>query len=143
MAGNEDTIDKRGKCVEDAFGKCILNQDTCTNCAVGYTKGDDGNVTLDQDEDIKQPRPMQHPELTGADSDAQVSKMVADMLVSLRGALAYALKHPGVVDGACCISTTFPRTDQHPSATTERDRQEAEGLPREDRLPGDDPYGRG
>eukprot|EP00959_Pyramimonas_sp_CCMP1952_P292213 6111469-Pyramimonas_sp.AAC.1 len=34
---------------------------------------------------------MRHPELTGADADAEASKMVADMFVSLRGALAYAL----------------------------------------------------
>eukprot|EP00959_Pyramimonas_sp_CCMP1952_P236514 4942686-Pyramimonas_sp.AAC.1 len=40
---------------------------------------------------IKQLRPIQHPELTGADAGAQASKMVADMCVSLRGALAHAL----------------------------------------------------
>eukprot|EP00959_Pyramimonas_sp_CCMP1952_P376735 7890555-Pyramimonas_sp.AAC.1 len=34
---------------------------------------------------------MQHPELTGAGADAQASKMVANVFVSLRGALAYAL----------------------------------------------------
>eukprot|EP00959_Pyramimonas_sp_CCMP1952_P339147 7102745-Pyramimonas_sp.AAC.1 len=35
-----------------------------------------------------------------------------------------------------CIRDS-PRTDRHPTATTERDRQEAAGLPKEDRLPGD------
>eukprot|EP00959_Pyramimonas_sp_CCMP1952_P028830 604630-Pyramimonas_sp.AAC.1 len=68
--------------------------------------------------------------------------MVADMFVSLRGALAHALITPGVVDGACCFSTTCPRTDRHPSATTERDNQEATGLPKEDRLPGDESHRR-
>eukprot|EP00959_Pyramimonas_sp_CCMP1952_P400292 8387300-Pyramimonas_sp.AAC.1 len=34
---------------------------------------------------------MHHPELTGADADAQASKILADMFVSLRGALAHAL----------------------------------------------------
>eukprot|EP00959_Pyramimonas_sp_CCMP1952_P034653 726364-Pyramimonas_sp.AAC.2 len=34
---------------------------------------------------------MQHPELTGADADAQAPKMVADIFVGLRGALACAL----------------------------------------------------
>eukprot|EP00959_Pyramimonas_sp_CCMP1952_P232910 4867653-Pyramimonas_sp.AAC.1 len=91
MAGTEDTIDKYVKCVEDTFGKCKLSKHTCTNCAVRYTKGEDGNVTLDQDEYIKQLRPIQRPELTGADADAQAIKMVADMFVSLRGALACAL----------------------------------------------------
>eukprot|EP00959_Pyramimonas_sp_CCMP1952_P060123 1256392-Pyramimonas_sp.AAC.1 len=52
---------------------------------------EDGNVTLDQDEYIKQLRPMQHHEPTGADACATASRMVADMVVSLRGALAHAL----------------------------------------------------
>eukprot|EP00959_Pyramimonas_sp_CCMP1952_P322737 6753411-Pyramimonas_sp.AAC.1 len=91
MAGAEDTIDKNVKCVEDTSGKRKLNKHTYTNCAVSHTKDEDGSVTLDQDEHIKQLRPIQHPELTGADADAQASKVVADMFVSHRGALAHAL----------------------------------------------------
>eukprot|EP00959_Pyramimonas_sp_CCMP1952_P193676 4049938-Pyramimonas_sp.AAC.1 len=91
MAGAKDTIDKCVKCVEDTFGKCKLTKHTCTNCAVRYAKDEGGNVNLDQDEYIKQFRLIQHPELIGADADAQASKMVACMFVSLRGALAYAL----------------------------------------------------
>eukprot|EP00959_Pyramimonas_sp_CCMP1952_P067181 1402269-Pyramimonas_sp.AAC.1 len=91
MAGTEDTIDKHDKCVEDTFGKCKLSKLTYTNCVVRHTKGEDGNVTLDQDECIKQLRPIQHPELPCADAGAKASRMVADMFVSLRGALAYAL----------------------------------------------------
>eukprot|EP00959_Pyramimonas_sp_CCMP1952_P387582 8122659-Pyramimonas_sp.AAC.1 len=64
---------------------------TFTECAVRYTKVGDGNATLDQDGCIKQLRPIQHPELTGADADAKASKMVIDMFVSLRGASVYAL----------------------------------------------------
>eukprot|EP00959_Pyramimonas_sp_CCMP1952_P243143 5082563-Pyramimonas_sp.AAC.1 len=74
MAGTEDTIDKHVKCVD----------------VLGYTKYDDGNVTLDQDEYFKQLRPIQHPELTSADADAQTTRTVADMFVSLRSALAHA-----------------------------------------------------
>eukprot|EP00959_Pyramimonas_sp_CCMP1952_P057442 1199217-Pyramimonas_sp.AAC.1 len=91
MAGTEGTIDKYVKCVEDTFGNCKLNEHSCTKCAVVYTKDEGGNVFFDQDEYIKQLRPMQHPELTGAEAGAQASKMVAVMFVSLRGALAYAL----------------------------------------------------
>eukprot|EP00959_Pyramimonas_sp_CCMP1952_P372367 7797984-Pyramimonas_sp.AAC.1 len=91
MASTEDTIDKYVKCVEDTFGECKLNNRTCTNGAVIYTVDEDGNVTLGQYEDIKQLRPIQHPELTGAGAGAQPSKMVADMSVSLWGVLAYAL----------------------------------------------------
>eukprot|EP00959_Pyramimonas_sp_CCMP1952_P087113 1822572-Pyramimonas_sp.AAC.1 len=91
MAGAEGAIDKCVKCVEDTFGKCKLNQHTHTNCAVIYTKDEGGTVTADQYEYIKQLRPIQHPELTGADADAQATKMVADMFGSLRGALACAL----------------------------------------------------
>eukprot|EP00959_Pyramimonas_sp_CCMP1952_P285805 5975880-Pyramimonas_sp.AAC.1 len=91
MAGTKDTSDKYVKFVEDTFGKCGLNKHTYTNCAVRYTKDEDGNVTLGQYEYIKQLRRIQHPALTGADADAQATDMVTDMFVSLRGALAYAL----------------------------------------------------
>eukprot|EP00959_Pyramimonas_sp_CCMP1952_P194479 4066520-Pyramimonas_sp.AAC.2 len=91
MAGTEDTIDKYVKYVEDTCGKCELNKQTCTDCAVIYTKDGGGIVTLDQDGYIKQLRPIQHPDLTGADADAQASKMVADVFVSLSGALAHGL----------------------------------------------------
>eukprot|EP00959_Pyramimonas_sp_CCMP1952_P439735 9206085-Pyramimonas_sp.AAC.1 len=73
------------------FGKCKLKKHTCTNCAAMHTKDEDGDATLDSAECIRQPRPIQHPELTDADADAQASKMVADVFVRLRGALAHAL----------------------------------------------------
>eukprot|EP00959_Pyramimonas_sp_CCMP1952_P317940 6653407-Pyramimonas_sp.AAC.1 len=91
MAGTEDTIDKYAKCVEDTFGKCRPNKHTCAKCDVIYTTDEGVNVALDQDESITQLRPIQHPELTGADADGQATKMMADMVVSLRGALACAL----------------------------------------------------
>eukprot|EP00959_Pyramimonas_sp_CCMP1952_P459398 9478191-Pyramimonas_sp.AAC.1 len=46
---------------------------------------------MNQDEYIKQLRPITHPELTGATADAKATKLITDMFVSLRGALAYAL----------------------------------------------------
>eukprot|EP00959_Pyramimonas_sp_CCMP1952_P179414 3750949-Pyramimonas_sp.AAC.1 len=79
------------QCVGDTFGKCKLNMHTHANCAVRYSKDEGGNVTLDRHEYIKQLRPVQHPELTEADADARTTKMVADMFVSLKGALACAL----------------------------------------------------
>eukprot|EP00959_Pyramimonas_sp_CCMP1952_P172701 3608637-Pyramimonas_sp.AAC.1 len=98
MAGTGGTIDMRVKCVDDMFGKCKLNYHTCTNCAVRYANDEDGNFMLDQDEYIQQLHPIQP---SGADADAQASKMVADMLVSLRGRAGACINHPGVVDGAC------------------------------------------
>eukprot|EP00959_Pyramimonas_sp_CCMP1952_P387874 8128529-Pyramimonas_sp.AAC.1 len=83
MAGTEDTIGESVKCVEYTFGNCKLNKHTYTTCALRYTKDEDGNVTLDHDESIKQLRP-----------DAQATEMVAVMFVSLRGALACALITP-------------------------------------------------
>ena len=50
-----------------------------------------GNGTLDQYEYIKHLRPIQHHELTGAEAETKAAKLVADLFVSLRGALAYAL----------------------------------------------------
>eukprot|EP00959_Pyramimonas_sp_CCMP1952_P341391 7151775-Pyramimonas_sp.AAC.1 len=55
--------------------------------------------------------------------------MVADMFVSLRGTLAYALITQ-VWLMVCCIATTCSRTDQYSNATTERDYQEDAGLPK-------------
>eukprot|EP00959_Pyramimonas_sp_CCMP1952_P228349 4774502-Pyramimonas_sp.AAC.1 len=62
-----------------------------TDCAVRYTKTDQGDVILDQDEYIEQLRPITRPELTGAAADAKATKLIADMFVGLRGALANAL----------------------------------------------------
>eukprot|EP00959_Pyramimonas_sp_CCMP1952_P116367 2432505-Pyramimonas_sp.AAC.1 len=91
MAVTEDAVGKCAKCVEDTFGTRKLNNHTCTTCVVIYTKDEDGNATLGQDEYIKQLRGIHRPELTGADADAQAFNLVADMFVSLRGALAYVL----------------------------------------------------
>eukprot|EP00959_Pyramimonas_sp_CCMP1952_P282984 5915090-Pyramimonas_sp.AAC.1 len=73
------------------FGQCKLNKNTYTKFAVIYTKDEGGSVTSGQDECTNQLRPKQHHELTGADADTQASKMLADMFVSLRSALAHAL----------------------------------------------------
>ena len=58
MTGMEEHIDTYIKCVEDTFGKCKLNKHTYPNCAVRYTKDSNGNVALDQDDYIKQLRPI-------------------------------------------------------------------------------------
>eukprot|EP00959_Pyramimonas_sp_CCMP1952_P030949 649108-Pyramimonas_sp.AAC.1 len=78
MAGSEGTIDACIESVEDASGNCRLNKHTYTNCAVGYAKDCDGHVTLDQDENIKQLRLIQHRELTRADAEVKAAEMVAD-----------------------------------------------------------------
>eukprot|EP00959_Pyramimonas_sp_CCMP1952_P019447 410799-Pyramimonas_sp.AAC.1 len=52
-----------------------------------------------------------------------------DMFVILRRAMAYAFHRAGVVDGIRCIPTTHPGTEQHASATTERNYQKVAGLP--------------
>eukprot|EP00959_Pyramimonas_sp_CCMP1952_P021290 449042-Pyramimonas_sp.AAC.1 len=64
---------------------------TLSACAARCTTDGGGNATHDQNEYVKQLRPIQHPELTDADDDAKASNMAAGMYVSLRGALAYAL----------------------------------------------------
>eukprot|EP00959_Pyramimonas_sp_CCMP1952_P054864 1146571-Pyramimonas_sp.AAC.1 len=66
-------------CTEDTIGRM--------SNALRIPLDEDGNVTLDQYEYFKQLRPIQHPEWTSADADAQATKMVADMFASLRGAL--------------------------------------------------------
>eukprot|EP00959_Pyramimonas_sp_CCMP1952_P308669 6460325-Pyramimonas_sp.AAC.1 len=134
MAGTADAIGKYAKCVEDMFGECKFNKHTYTYCDVIYIKDDDGNVTLDQDEYIKQPRRIQHPELTSAGGrHVRQPQRCAGVRAG----------YPGMVDGICCISTACPRADRYSSATTERDHWKVTGLSEEDRLPGDEPRGRG
>eukprot|EP00959_Pyramimonas_sp_CCMP1952_P224158 4686794-Pyramimonas_sp.AAC.1 len=91
MAVTEDTVDTCAKCFEDTSGACKLHRLTHANCAVRCAKDGDGDVTLDPGEYIKQLRPIQQHELTGADAEAKASNMVTGMTVNLRGALAYAL----------------------------------------------------
>ncbi len=89
MTGEEKEIDKYTVEVEKVFGKCKLNKHQFTNCGVQYTKEKNGDVILDQDAYIKTLRPIVHPELTGKNADDKATKAVADLFVSLRGALAY------------------------------------------------------
>eukprot|EP00959_Pyramimonas_sp_CCMP1952_P139080 2911416-Pyramimonas_sp.AAC.1 len=92
MAGTEGTTDKYGKCVEDTFGNCKLKQAHIRElCCDIYQGRGRMAMPLWKMKKISDLRPMQHPELTGADAEAQATKMVADMFVSLRGALACAL----------------------------------------------------
>eukprot|EP00959_Pyramimonas_sp_CCMP1952_P427515 8953711-Pyramimonas_sp.AAC.2 len=98
MAGSEDTVDRCVNCVcvcvcacvcvGGSFGTFKPNKHGDAKRAVRRPKNGGGDVTLGQDEHIKQLRPMRHPELTGAGSDATASNTVADMFVSLRSALA-------------------------------------------------------
>ena len=89
MTGTEKEIDKYTTEVEKVFGKCKLNKHQFTNCGVQYTKEKNGDVVLDQDAYIKTLRPIVHDELTGKSPDDKSTKAVADLFVSLRGALAY------------------------------------------------------
>eukprot|EP00959_Pyramimonas_sp_CCMP1952_P372194 7794005-Pyramimonas_sp.AAC.1 len=90
MTGTEATIGNCAKCTEDTSVN-VNSTNTHANTAVIYAKDSDGSVTLDQNEYIKLPRSIHHREPTGADAEAQASKVVTDMSVSLRGALACAL----------------------------------------------------
>eukprot|EP00959_Pyramimonas_sp_CCMP1952_P218741 4574252-Pyramimonas_sp.AAC.1 len=90
MTGPKKNVDDYVQRVEKVFGKCKLKK-YYTNCAVRYRQNVQGDVIMDQDEYFKQLRPITHPELTGAAADAKATKLIADMFVSLRGALAYAL----------------------------------------------------
>eukprot|EP00959_Pyramimonas_sp_CCMP1952_P219421 4587633-Pyramimonas_sp.AAC.1 len=91
MTGLKKNVDDDVQRVEKVFGKYKLDKHYYTNCAIRYTKNEQGDVIMDQDEYIKQLRPITHPELTGAATDAKATKLIADMFVSLRGAFAYAI----------------------------------------------------
>eukprot|EP00959_Pyramimonas_sp_CCMP1952_P408830 8567680-Pyramimonas_sp.AAC.1 len=91
MTGPQKNVDDYVQRVEKVFGKCKLNKHSHTNCAVRYARNEQGDAIMDQDEYIKQLRPITHPELAGAAADAKATKLITDMFDSLRGALAYAL----------------------------------------------------
>ena len=89
MSGRESLIDHYVSKVEKVFGKRKLNKRQVTNCGVQYTQKDNGDIALDQDVYVGTVRPIMISELTGAPAEHEATKNVADMFVSLRGALAY------------------------------------------------------
>jgi len=89
MEGTEKNIDAYHAEVEKVFGCCKISKHQFTNCGVQYTMKDNHDVVMDQDVYIGTMRPIVHKELTGAPAEKEATKLVADMFVSLRGALAY------------------------------------------------------
>eukprot|EP00959_Pyramimonas_sp_CCMP1952_P465065 9487654-Pyramimonas_sp.AAC.1 len=78
VTGTDAGVDSYVKCVESTFGACKLNKHTYTSCAVRYSKSSDGDVSMDQDDYIKQLRPIHHVDLAGSVSEEKASKPVAD-----------------------------------------------------------------
>ena len=91
MGGVEPQIDHYHKEVEKVFGPCKINKRQFTNCAVQSTLTKEHDVILDQDDYIKTLRPIVHSDLTGAAAEKEATKIVTDLFVSLRGAIAYAM----------------------------------------------------
>ena len=91
MTDVEPQIDSYVKAVESMFGKCKVTKRNFVNCGVRHTKAPNGDVIMDQDDYIKTLRPITSHELTGAPADSPATKHVADLFVSLRGALAYTV----------------------------------------------------
>ena len=89
MAGTEAKIDEYALWIEQEFDKCKLSKRQYTNCGVQSTLLDNHDVTQDQDAYIDTLRPIVSNELTGAPAERDATKVVSDMFVSLRGALAY------------------------------------------------------
>ena len=91
VAALGSSIDTCVKQVDNTFGTCKLNKRARATCAVRYSKDERGSVQTDQDDDLKQLRPIALSELTGAPAEAKAAKTVTDMFASLRGAPACAL----------------------------------------------------
>ena len=88
MTGTEPQIDHYVKAVEDIFGKTTVHKHDFTNLGVRYQKTNDGDVTMDQDAYISTLRPITSSELTGAPAEQRATKLVADLFISLRGAIS-------------------------------------------------------
>ena len=91
MAGTEKDIDEYTRVVEKGFGKFKPSKHQFTNCGVRCTMTSNHDIVCDQDEYIKTLRPIVHPELTGQAAEKEATKTIADLFVSLRGAIAYTL----------------------------------------------------
>ena len=79
------------KKVDAVFGSTKIHKHEYTNCGVRSIMDKDHDVNLNQDEYIKSLRPITSSEPTGASADKEATKLLSDMFVSLRGAIAYAL----------------------------------------------------
>ena len=91
MTGTEDQIDAYKIEVDKIFGSTKIHKNEYTNCGVRSKMDENHNVILDQDEYIKTLRPISSPDLTGASPEQEANKILTDMFVSLRGAIAYVL----------------------------------------------------
>ena len=89
MTGLETEIDEYVLEVGKVFGKCKVNKHTFTNCGIWYTKLDNGDAQMDQDEYIGTLRPIVSSELTESPAEANATTSVSNQFVSLRGAMAY------------------------------------------------------
>ena len=78
--------------IQEVFGELKIEWFTFTNCGLRHIQGPISySITLDQEEYIKNIKPIVHQDLKGLSSDADCSAEVIQLFMSLLGAVAHAL----------------------------------------------------
>ena len=77
--------------MEEVFGKLDHTEIEFTNTGVRHRRFSDGAITLDQDDYIRDIKPIIDKEMIGATSDAEASPKLHALFMSLLGAAAYFL----------------------------------------------------
>ena len=78
--------------IQEVFGELKIEWFTFTNCGLRHIQDPISfSITLDQEEYIKNMKPIIHPDLKGLPSDTECSAEIIQLFMSLLGAVAYAL----------------------------------------------------
>ena len=92
ITGERETILKVLKFIQDVFGELKIEWFTFTNCGLRHIQDPKTfGITLDQEEYIKNIKPIIHEDLKGRSSDSECSQELIQLFMSLLGAVAYAL----------------------------------------------------
>ena len=91
IAGEEKEVQLLLQALETTFGKSDRNNNNFTCVGIRHTRGDDGAITLDQNEYISALKPIQHPDITGKPMEELCTEGVMRLYWSLLGAVAYTL----------------------------------------------------
>ena len=92
LAGERGIILKVLKLIQDTFGELKIEWHNFTNCGLRHIQDPQTfSITLDQEMYVQNIKPIIHDDLKGKSSDKDCSPELAQLFMSLLGAVAYAL----------------------------------------------------
>ena len=92
LTGERKIIEEILKQIQDVFGELKIEWHSFTNCGLRHIQ-DPGTfgITLDQEEYVKNLKPIIHGDLKGQSSEKECSPELTQLFMSLLGAVAYSL----------------------------------------------------